>query len=258
MVYQNGPEYRERDVNELKAEIDEAASDYGQHIQTVFFPSGNTIAMETKKLAAICRHAVKRFPNLQRITVYGSSQYIHKKGLDDLKLLKEAGLSRIHVGLESGDDAILRKIKKGCLSKTQVKAGLWVMEAGIELSMYVILGIGGKIGTKTHALETAAVLSRIQPHFIRLRTFVPKVNTALLDDVKSGEFEMLGPHEVLQETRILVSNLTTHSFLTSDHYTNYVNIQGRLPVDREKILNQINTALKQPETEFRSFFIGNQ
>ncbi len=258
LVYKNGPEYRERSVTELKAEIDEAAGDYGHHIQTIFFPSGNTIAMETNKLAAICRHAKTRFPNLQRITVYGSSQYIYKKGPEDLKILREAGLSRIHVGLESGDDTILRKIKKGCLSKTQIKAGLWVMQAGIELSMYVILGIGGTTGSQNHALATAEALNQVQPHFIRLRTFVPKVNTALLDDVKSGKFEMLGPHEVLKETRQLVSKLTAHSFLTSDHYTNYINVRGRLPLEKNNILKQIEEALKNPETDFRPFFIGNQ
>ncbi len=258
LVYKDGPPYREREVEELKAEIDEAARDYGTHIRTLFFPSGNTIAMETSKLAAICRHAGTRFPNLQRITVYGSSQYIHKKGVAELKELADAGLSRIHVGLESGDDAVLRRIKKGCLAKTQVEAGKWVMEAGIELSLYVILGIGGVERTEAHAMETARVLNLIEPHFIRLRTFVPKINTALLDEVKSGNFEMLGPHGVLRETRHLVSDLTCHSRLVSDHYTNYVNIQGQMPEDRDRILVDIDEALKRPESDFRPFFVGNQ
>jgi len=258
LVYKNGPEYREREVNEIKAEIDEVAADFGQQIRTLFFPSGNSIAMKTDNLAAICRHARKRFPNLQRITVYGSSQYIHKKGPEKLKILADAGLSRIHVGLESGDDKILRSIKKGCLSKTQIEAGNWVMDSGIELSMYVILGIGGKSGSRSHAIGTAEVLNQVQPHFIRLRTFVPKVNTSLLDDVKTGKFEMMGPHEVLEETRLLVSELSAHSYLTSDHYTNYTNVHGKLPDEKESIISQIDQALKKPETEFRSFFIGNQ
>lgn len=258
LVYKNGPAYREREVEEIKREIDEAAADYGQHIQTLFFPSGNTIAMPAPQLAAICHHAKKKLPNLQRITVYGSSQYIHRKGLHNLRLLAEAGLSRIHVGLESGDDTILRAIKKGCLAKTQIEAGQWVMAAGIELSLYVILGIGGTTRSEEHALATAKVLNQIQPHFIRLRTLVPKINTPLLEDVKQNRFQLLSPHGVLKETRMLISELTAHSYLTSDHYTNYLNLEGRLPEEKQSLIARIDLALRKPESDYRPFFIGNQ
>ncbi|MBU2515044.1 radical SAM protein [bacterium] len=258
LVYKNGPEYRVRDVVEIKREIDEAAEDHGFQIQTLFFPSGNTIAMDTRQLAEICRHARKKFPNLERITVYGSSQYIHQKGLKALQYLADSGLSRIHVGLESGDDKILRKIRKGCLSEKQVQAGKWVIESGMELSLYVILGIGGLEGSEAHALATARALNQIEPHFIRLRTFVPKVNTPLLEDVQKGVFKMLGPHGVLRETKTLVANLTCNSYLTSDHYTNYINVEGRLPEDRERVISKIDLALSKDENRFRSFFIGDQ
>lgn len=258
MVYQNGPDYREREAGEIKEEIAEAAEDYGRHIQTLFFPSGNTIAMETAKLAEICTYARKKFPNLQRITVYGSSQYIYKKGPDDLQTLAAAGLSRIHVGLESGDDQTLRHIRKGCLSKKQIQAGKWVVESGIELSLYVILGIGGVERTEDHARETSRVLNEIEPHFVRLRTFVPKRNTALLEEVQSGTFKMLGPHGVLKETRNLISRLSCRSYLASDHYTNYINIEGRLPQDKPDLLARIDLALAKDESQFRPFFIGDQ
>ncbi len=258
LVYKNGPEYRVRDVAEIKREIDEAAEDYGFNIQTLFFPAGNSIAMETRQLAEICRHARKMFPNLERITVYGSSQYIHKKGLKALQYLADSGLSRIHVGLESGDDRILRNIKKGCLSERQVQAGKWVVQSGIELSLYVILGIGGTERSEAHARETARVLNQIEPHFIRLRTFVPKVNTQLLDEVQQGTFKMLSPHGVLKETKDLVSDLTCNSYLTSDHYTNYINVEGRLPEDKNAIISEIDLALTRDESQFRAFFIGEQ
>ena len=102
MVYKRGPRYRVRPVSEICADIDEASDRYGTLVRSIFFPAGNTIAMPTKDLAAICRYCGMKFPNLQRMTVYGSSQYIVQKGLSDMKLLREAGLSRIHVGLESG------------------------------------------------------------------------------------------------------------------------------------------------------------
>lgn len=258
MVYKNGPRYKVRDVREIKTDILTARDRYGDHVRTLFFPAGNTIAMKTADLCEILSFAKKVFLNLERITVYGSSQYIHKKGPQDLKRLAEAGLSRIHVGLESGDDVILEKIKKGTTRKEQVKAGRRVMDVGIELSLYVILGIGGKERTGPHATETADVLNEIEPDFIRLRTFVPKINTPLLADVQNGSFKMLGPHEILQETALLINGIQVSSYLTSDHYTNYINIEGRLPEDKNKLLEKINFALKRNEGSFRSFFIGTE
>ena len=174
MVYKDGIRFKIRKVSEIKEDILEARDIYGKSVRKIFFPAGNTIAMKTDDLCEICSFAKNTFPELERITVYGSSQYIHQKGIKKLKRLTKAGLSRIHVGLESGDDEILKLIKKGTNSSQQVEAGKWVMEAGIELSLYVILGIGGKERTRSHALETARVLNDISPDFIRLRTFVPK------------------------------------------------------------------------------------
>lgn len=258
MVYKNGPRYKVRPVKEIKEDMQEAADDYGQHIRTLFFPAGNTIAMKTPDLAEICRFGRKVFPNLERITVYGSSQYIHKKGPEEMKELAEAGLSRIHVGMESGDDVILKQLLKGTNSQQQIEASQMALEAGITLSLYVILGIGGRSRSDSHARETARVLNQISPHFIRLRTFVPKRNTSLLQDVLDGTFEMMSPHEVLRETEMLVEALEVDSFLASDHYTNYINIEGRLPDAKGQMLEQIRLARQKDESQFRPFFIGDQ
>jgi radical SAM superfamily enzyme YgiQ (UPF0313 family) len=195
---------------------------------------------------------------LERITVYGSSQYIHKKSPRGLKRLAEAGLSRIHVGLESGDDVILKRIKKGTDGREQIEAGKWVMEAGIELSLYVIMGIGGRERTVFHAKETAMVLNAIDPQFIRIRTLVPKIDTPLLDEVQKGSFKMLGPHGILRETEMLIRELKVSSYLASDHYTNYINLEGRLPEEKTRLLDEIRTALERAEKTYRPFFIGTQ
>ncbi|WP_028585020.1 radical SAM protein [Desulfogranum mediterraneum] len=258
MVYKDGTRYKVRPVKDIKEDMDEAAGSYGKHVQTLFFPAGNTIAMKTDDLAEICRYGKALFPNLERITVYGSSQYIGHKGPEGMKTLAEAGLSRIHVGLESGDDAILERIRKGTNSEEQIAAGRYVMDAGIELSLYVILGIGGKERTEQHAVETARVLNRISPDFIRLRTFVPKKNTPLLQDVMDGTFIMLSPHEVLEETAAIIKRLEVTSYLASDHYTNYLNIEGPLPAARERMLLAIEAALQKRENQFRPFFVGEQ
>jgi radical SAM superfamily enzyme YgiQ (UPF0313 family) len=258
MVYKKGPKYRARPVNEIKEDLLAARDVYGQNIRTLFFPAGNTIAMKTEDLCEICRFAGQVFPGLERITVYGSSQYIHKKSPQGLKRLAEAGLSRIHVGLESGDNVILKQIKKGTDSREQIEAGKWVMEAGMELSLYVILGIGGKERTTFHAKETARVLNAIDPQFIRIRTFVPKVDTPLLNGVQKGSFRMLGPHEILRETEMLIRDLKVASYLASDHYTNYINLEGRLPEEKTRLLKEIRTALEKDEKTYRPFFIGTQ
>ena len=241
MVYKNGPRYRERPVAEIIADLDEARAVRGPAVRRIFFPAGNTIAMSTDALEKICRHARHVFPSLERITVYGSSQYIHMKGPEGLRRLADAGLTRIHVGLETGDDEILRWIRKGTTAARQIEAGRWTMAAGIQLSLYVLLGIGGRSRTLSHATRTADALNRIAPDFIRLRTFVPKINTPMLRMVESGAFKMLGPHGVLRETAHLVRLLDTPSELTSDHYTNY-----------------LDAALKRPESDFRPFFVGDQ
>lgn len=258
LVYKNGPKYKVREVSEIKEDMQEAADDYKQSVQTLFFPAGNSIAMKTDDLAEICTFARQIFPNLQRITVYGSSQYIYKKGPEEMKKLGEAGLSRIHVGMESGDDVILKQIKKGTDSLKTIAAGKYTMDAGIELSLYVILGIGGTKRTNQHVKETVRVLNEISPTFIRLRTFIPKKNTALLEDVIEKRFEMLGPHQILEETKAIIQGLKVDSYLASDHYTNYINVEGRLPESKAVMVQKIDIALTQDESTFRPFFIGDQ
>ena len=173
MIYKKGPEFKIRPVEEIKEDLLWAKNNYPYQINTVFFPSGNTIIMKTEDFVEILKYTKKLFPNLKRITIYGSAQYIVKKGLDDLKKIAKAGLSRIHVGLESGDNIILKKVKKGSTQEIQIKAGLLIKKTGIELSEYVVLGLGGKKRTKEHIQETIKTLNKINPDFIRIRTFLP-------------------------------------------------------------------------------------
>ena len=258
MVYKKGPLYRVRPVKKICEDIDEACDLHGAQVQSLFFPAGNSIAMPTRDLAAICRYSMAKFRNLQRITVYGSSQYIAKKGLADLATLREAGLSRIHVGLESGDDDILRKVKKGTNALEQIKAGRLVKEAAMELSEYVIVGLGGVDRSQIHALKTAEAINAIEPDFVRLRTLVPKINTLLLHEIKKNRFQLLSPYQVLKETRLLLENLQCRIVLTSDHYSNYLDLSGNLPEDKDRLLDQIEQALNWEPHRFRPFFIGNQ
>jgi len=258
MVYKDGVKFKVRPVSEIKADLMEAEATYGRRVRTLFFPAGNTIAMPAATLAEICRYSHALFPHLERITVYGSSQYIHRKGPDQLQTLAQAGLGRIHVGVESGDDVILTRIKKGATAQDHIRGGRMARAAGLDINAYVILGIGGQDRSETHARETARVISEMQPAVVRLRTFVPKVNTPLLADVQAGRFKMLSPHQVLTETMALLAHITTPTQVASDHYTNYLNMAGRLPEDRDAMLEELRRALKRDESTFRPFFIGTQ
>jgi radical SAM superfamily enzyme YgiQ (UPF0313 family) len=258
MIYKKGPPYRVRSVKEICEDLTEARRVQGDGVETLFFPAGNTIAMPTDDLASICGFAKETFPRLRRITVYGSSQYIAMKPLKDLIRLREAGLTRIHVGLESGDDEVLKRVKKGTHASEQIRAGRVVIEAGLELSEYVILGLGGTERSTEHASATAEALNRIAPHFVRLRTLVPKINTLLLHQMNKGRFQILSPHQALAETRLLIEGLDCRTTLVSDHYTNYVNVEGMLPRDRHRLLQEIDRALEREEDSFRPFFIGTQ
>jgi radical SAM superfamily enzyme YgiQ (UPF0313 family) len=258
MVYKDGVKFKVRPVGEIKADLLEAAQTCGPRVRTLFFPAGNTIAMPVAALAAICRYSYTIFPHLERITVYGSSQYIHSKGPDQLQTLAQAGLGRIHVGVESGDDVILTRIKKGATARDHIRAGQMAQAAGLDINAYVMVGIGGQDRSETHARETARVISAMQPAVVRLRTFVPKVNTPLLAEVQAGRFQMLSPLQALTETMTLLSQITTPTQVTSDHYTNYLDINGRLPEDRDAMLEALRRALARDESTFRPFFVGTQ
>lgn len=258
MVYKKGPPYKVRPIEDIIQDIDKAGAAFRHKAKTIFFPAGNTIAMPVNELAEICRHAKKVFPECRRITVYGSSQYMDDKGVQGLASLAEAGMGRIHVGLESGDDVVLERTRKGADAETQVRACRAAIEAGLEISLYVVLGLGGLNRFGINAVKTADVLNRIKPHFVRLRTFTPKINTLMLKQVQNGSFTMLTPHQVLKETLDIVQALNFPVIIASDHYTNYMDVSGRLPEDREKMTTMINRGLKRPLSDFRPVFIGDQ
>ncbi|HBW38044.1 radical SAM protein [Desulfosporosinus sp. BICA1-9] len=244
--------FRIRSVTDIKEDLRMAQDYYGNKVQTIFFPDGNTILMKTDQLIEILNYARELFPFLKRMTVYGSAKFIKLKTLQELRLLKEAGLNRIHSGMESGDDEVLRRIQKGFTALEMIEAGLKVREAGIELSEYILIGIGGRERTYEHAIESARVLNKFTPDFVRLRTYVPYKRTPLYEELQQGSFQLLSPHEALRETRLLVANLEGPFELLSDHFSNFAWVNGTIPKDKAIILNSLDQLLEVPENEFRT------
>ena len=245
-------EFRIKSVKEIKNNIETLAKQYGNTHNSVFLADGNSILMKTEDLLEILNYLNQIYPNIERITTYGSAKYIVLKSLDEMKLLKEAGLSRIHTGMESGDQAVLKRINKGTNPEELVKAGRLVKDSDMELSEYYMVGVGGNKLTNQHAENSADVLNQINPDFIRLRTFIPMEGTELYKQYRDGGLKLLNPHQALQEIKNLIKNLNgITSQVLSDHISNYWDINGKLPEDKQKMLKEIDKALSIDLSKFR-------
>jgi len=243
--------FRARPTKEVIQDLDLALFAYGPEIRTIFLADGNCAALSTNRLVAIGEAARARFPRLERITTYGSAKFLVKKTAGEWKKIAAAGITRVHSGLESGDAQTLRDINKGVTPEEAAAAFSHVLSAGIDLSVYVMVGVAGVERTREHALGTAAVLNRAPPDFVRLRTFVPRVGTPWHKRWKDGKLTLLSAHEALDETRLLIENLEGPTMLLSDHMTNFLNVMGHLPEDKSKMLTFIDEARIRPESQFR-------
>ncbi len=244
--------FKIRPVKEIKEDLDMAKIYYGDNVNTVFFADGNTILLKTKDLIEIFEYTARLFSNLKRITLYGSARFIVLKSLEELKALKAAGLKRIHSGMESGDDEVLKLLNKGTTPEEIIKAGRMLKEAEIQVSEYIMVGAGGRKMSRNHAINSAKVLNQINPDFIRLRTFMVLNGTPIHEMYQKGDFELLSPHEALRETKLFIEHLDgIDSNLLSDHVSNYWNIYGKLPEAKENMLKEADYALTLDQSNFR-------
>jgi radical SAM superfamily enzyme YgiQ (UPF0313 family) len=244
--------FRVRPLEEVIEDLDLAVAAYGgRGVHTIFLADGNTAVLPTEKLVAIGEAARQRFPELVRITVYGSAKFLVKKDLEQWRRVAEAGITRIHSGLESGDAETLEAICKGVTPEEAARAYAHVKQAGIELSVYLMVGVAGVERWREHALGSAAVLNQAPPDFVRLRTFVPSPGTPWHDRWKTGRLTLLSAHQALEETRLLLENLEGPTRLLSDHMSNFLDVQGRLPEEKPAMLARIDEALGWPPEGFR-------
>ncbi len=232
--------------------------------KTVFLQDADTPIMYTDQLVEVLRYLKETFPSIERITSYARSKTIAKKTPEELSQLRRVGLARLHIGLETGDDELLKYINKGVTAEGHIRAGKKALEAGFELSEYVMPGLGGKNLWVQHALNTACVLNEINPHFIRLRPLVLGDNTPLFEAYQKGEFELTSPHERLQEIKLMIENLQVTSGVCFDHNNNASYWSGnrlipllkqdyngyKFPEEKEAVLELINQGLQLDEKLF--------
>ncbi len=232
--------------------------------KTVFIQDANSLIMKTSDLVEAIAYLKEVFPGIERITSYARAKTVSKKSAANMVALRKAGLTRLHMGLETGDDALLKKIHKGVTAREHVAAGEKIMAAGIELSEYIMPGLGGREMTDQHALNTALVLNQISPHYIRSRTFAPIPGTPLADEYARGDFQFLRPHGLVREIGRLIENLEVQSRLCFDHATNpcYRSMSGLryvfhqdyegypLPDEKGHLLSIVEEGLKIDEDRY--------
>ena len=225
-----------------------------------FLQDADNLVMKTRDLVEVLGFLREKLPEITRVTTYSRSRTIVRKSVESLKEIREAGLDRIHVGLETAYDPLLKFMKKGVSAAQHVEAGRKVLEAGIELSEYIMPGLGGQALWKEHAVATAKVLNQINPHFIRLRSLRIPDRVLLSKKVKSGEFKMQTDDMLAEELRLFIETLDgITSTVTSDHIMNLLEeIAGRLPEDKEKMLDVIRGYQGLPDNERVIYRVGRR
>ena len=226
---------------------------------SAFLQDANTLIMPTDDLVEVIKFLKQTLPTITRITSYGRSKTAAKKKLEELKALHEAGLDRLHIGLESGYDPILEYMDKGVTAADHIVGGKKIVASGISLSEYVLQGMGGKKLWREHATETGKVLSQINADFIRVRTLTIKEGMPLYNEVKDGRFVRATDEEIVAEERLLIENLNCRSYFVSDHITNLLQeIEGKLPDDKDKMLAVIDRFQGLSAEERQNFRLGRR
>ncbi len=214
----------------------------------VFLQDGDALVYPYPKLLEALQYLNKKFPGIERVASYATPQDILRRSVEELKTLKAQKLGILYMGVESGDDEVLTRIKKNATHNQMVEAAKKVKESGILLSVTVILGLGGVKGSETHVAETARILTEMDPDFAGALTLTLVPGTALYDEVKRGEFELITPFDSLRELKGLVEHSTfTNCFFSSMHASNYFAIRGTMPREKDKLLGQLNTLLARKD-----------
>jgi radical SAM superfamily enzyme YgiQ (UPF0313 family) len=257
-----GSKLQIRDVANIKSEIDALALFTESRIRLpnipkivyaiaqdwdgkrIFLQDGDALVYPFPKLREVLQYLNEKLPHVERIGTYATPQDILRRSVDELKELRQLKLGIFYTGLETGDAELLRKIGKGVSSDKVVEAGKKVKEAGISFSVTIILGLGGIEGSKKHVLETAKVLTEIDPDYVGALTLTLVPGTPLYEQWERNEFHPLSPFQSLEELKLIIENSSfTDCFFSSMHASNYLSVRGKLPQDKERMLKQLAKVL---------------
>ena len=220
------------------------AAKYCKRQRRVFLCDGDALIVPQKRLLKILAEIENRLPWVTRVGLYANAKALHMKTAEELIELKSHGVGIFYMGLETGDDLTLKKIRKGASSRDMIEMGIKAKRAGIKLSITVLLGIAGPQRSQIHAVETGRVLSAIDPDYVGALSLMLIPGTPLYQDYKSGEFRLIEPHEMLAELRTMIASTNlTRGLFHANHASNYLPIRARLPKEKEPTLRLIDAAL---------------
>jgi len=224
--------------------------------ENVFLQDGNSLALKAERVEEVLLYLRKTFPQIKRVTTYARAETLSKISIEQFKALNAAGLDRIHSGYETGSDEVLELINKGVTSQQEITAGKNVKASGIELSIYLMPGVGGKALSESNALGTAEVIRAIDPDFVRIRTAVITKGSGLWEDYQNGTYELCGDTDKIKEIRLIIENTSacTGQLVSGDHIINLLpEVNGKLDQDQDKMLAVIDEYLELPALKQRVY-----
>lgn len=237
--------FRVRKMEEILEDLREMR-EYYVSVRRIFLADGNALVLKTEDLKTILRTIRELYPECERIGIYSAPKDILRKTPQELKELREAGLDIAYLGVESGNDDVLEETKKGVTSQEMISAGQRMVAAGIKLSVMIISGLGGKARWQEHAMDSARVVSAINPDYVALLTLLINPGTEMHEAVKNGDMEILSPKEVMFETKMFLENLNVDNCVfRSNHASNYVVLGGTLPEEKTRLLSEVDAAIAQ-------------
>jgi len=250
-----------RPLDEVKHDIVAAAEYYGDKtFETCFLQDGDSFLMKTDELVELLAFLKQTFPGLKRISSYGRAQTMVRKSAREMQDICLAGLNKLYCGMESGSDKVLKKVNKGATAADISTAGRRAKDAGMSISEFIILGLGGQELWEEHARETAGVLNEINPHFIRALTIGVKPGSGLLRQMEAGVYTLQTEKNIIEEQRLLIENLNG---ITS-HYANHhavdllMEARGQFPRDKPRLLAIMDRYLSLPEEDRIHFTLGKR
>lgn len=217
-------------------------------VRRVFLADGDALVLPTAKLLKILQALREQFPKLQRVASYAAPKDILRKSEEELRQLREAGLQLLYYGMETGDDATLKAVKKGVTAEEAIEAGRRVTASGMKLSLMVILGLAGVEGSARHALATAKAINIIKPTHLSALCLMLYRGSELKEQFEEGNFNPLSPAGLMQELHLMLNNIELprehYCLFRSNHVSNYVQLAGTLPKDKERLLQQVETSVR--------------
>lgn len=232
-------QFRVRNLDEIKADLVEG-SRWRNQIRRIFLCDGDALVLKTSMLLEILETIRELYPDLDAVRVYASAQDILRKSHEELCQLHEAGLEMVYIGLESGSDKVLEEVNKGITKAEMIAAAKAATDAGLRLSISIISGLGGQEFSREHILETADALNQMQPDYVGMLVLHAGNDTDMFRKIAEGTFRLPSATQVLEEMKLLIENLDLkHCYYTSAHASNYIDVRGRLPEDKEAMLRNI-------------------